>query len=201
MVWKKLFSFGKSQEKELNLEEADFSEDALSILKRNSHSKLMPFYKTDLHSDKQGELAGISIEASQEESVHLVLKLSEELRKINYQSFIFDYDNKKIGIIKGSDQFDILKVQQTNGDNYDISNEKVISKLKDWHRRYPFIIIGADYDWVELSFCAMPNGKELKRLAKEIDKFCPDIVEQGTGTINGLIEEMKETGKLFLWWD
>ena len=54
---------------------------------------------------------------------------------------------------------------------------------------------------MELSFHSMPKGKELKGLAKEIDTFCPDIVEQGTGTISGLIEEMKETGKLFLWWD
>jgi hypothetical protein len=201
MVWKKLFSFGKISEKEFALEEADFSEEALTILKRNSHSKLLPLYKTDLFSDKPGELAGICIKARKEESEHLVLKLNEELRKINYQAFISNQDHKEIGIIKGTDQFVILKVQQTNGDNYDISNENVISKLKDWHRRYPFIIIGAGYDWVEMSFHSMPKGKELKGLAKEIDKFCPDIVEQGTGTISGLIEEMKETGKLFLWWD
>ena len=115
MVWKKLFSFGKSSEKEFNLEEADFSEEALTILKRNSHSKLMPLYKTDLFSDKPGELAGICIKTRKEESEHLVLKLNEELRKINDQAFISDHDHKEIGIIKGTDQFDILKVQQTNG--------------------------------------------------------------------------------------
>lgn len=185
----------------MNLEEANFSEEALTILKRNSHSKLMPLYNTDLYSDKPGELAGICIKAKKEESEHFVLKLKEELREINYQAFICDYDHKEIGIIKGTDRFDILKVQQTHGDNYDISNENVISKLKDWHRRFPFIIIGADYDWVEISFRIMPKGKELMVLAKEIAKFCPDIMEQGTGTISGLIEEMKETGKLFLWWD
>ena len=201
MIWKKLFSFGKRQEKELNLEEANFSEEALTILKRNSHSKLMPLYKTDLFSDKPGELAGICIKTMKEESEQLVLKLNEELGKINYQAFISNRDHKEIGIIKGTDQFDILKVQQTNGDNYDISNENVISKLNDWHRRYPFIIIGADYDWVEMSFHSMPKEKELKGLAKEIDKFCPDLVGQGTGTISGLIQEIKETERLFLWWD
>lgn len=201
MFWKKIFSSGKTQEKELNLDEIDFSEEALTILKTNSPSKLMPLYKTDLFSDKPGELAGICIKTRKEESEHFVLKLKEELREINYQAFVCDYDHKEIGIIKGTDQFDILKVQQTNGDNYDISNEKIISKLKFWHRRFPFIIMGADYDWVEISFLIMPKSEELKVLAKEIAKFCPDIVEQGTGTISGLIEEMKETGKLFLWWD
>ncbi|WNF24627.1 DUF4253 domain-containing protein [Mesobacillus jeotgali] len=201
MDWKKLFSFRKSQEKELNLQEADFSKEALAIVQRNSHGKIMPFYKTDLSSDEADGLAGICIETSEKESEHLVLKLNQELQKVNYQAFICDYDQKEIGIIKGTDQFDILKVQQTNGDNCDIGNENVISKLKDWHGRYPFIIIGADYDWVEMRFQSMPKDKELKGLAKEIEKFCPDIVEQGTGTISGLIQDMKETGKLLLWWD
>nr|WP_286180780.1 DUF4253 domain-containing protein [Bacillus sp. ISL-37] len=115
--------------------------------------------------------------------------------------FICDSEREKISIIPGTDKFDILRIQQTNGNNYDISNERVISKLKEWYRRYPFIIIGADYDWVEANFEVFPEGKALKAFAKEIYKFCPDLVEQGSGSINGLIEEMEETRKLYLWWD
>lgn len=32
-------------------------------------------------------------------------------------------------------------------------------------------------------------------------EFCPDIVEQGTESIEELVEEIKKTKKLFLWWD
>jgi len=37
--------------------------------------------------------------------------------------------------------------------------------------------------------------------AKEMYKVCPDIVDQGTGSIEALAEEMKKTKRLFFWWD
>lgn len=198
MNWKKLFSFGRSKENEFQMEQSGISEEALTIVKSNTNSRLQPFYKK---AEKPDGMAGICVEVKPEEAEHLVIKLREELESINYLAFICDFDRKKIGIIPGSDQFDILMLQQTNGDNYEISNKRVISKLKEWHRSYPFIIIGADYDWLEVRFEILPEGKELQVLAREIYEFCPDIVEQETGSINGLIEEMNETRNLYLWWD
>jgi hypothetical protein len=34
-------------------------------------------------------------------------------------------------------------------------------------------------------------------LAQQMYDLCPDIVDQGTGTV----EELSESGRLFLWWD
>jgi hypothetical protein len=201
MIWKKLFSFGRSKETEFKVEQSGISQEALAIVKRSINGRIHPFYKGDLYTEKPADIAGICVEAKQEEAEPLVLKLREELKSTDYLAFICDSDHEKIAIIPGSDQFDILKLRQTNGDNYDISNERVISILKEWYRRYPYIIIGADYDWVEANFEVFPEGKALKAFATEIYKFCPDIVEQGSGSINGLIEEMKETRKLYLWWD
>ena len=177
------------------------SEDVVTIVKRYTGGKLLPFYKMDLHTEKPREIAGICVKSEQDEAENLVLKLREELKAINHLAFICDSDREKIGIIPGSDQFEILKLQQTNGDNYDISNSRIISKLKGWYRNYPFTIIGADYDWVEVEFEVLPKGKELKELAGEIAEFCPDIMEQESGSINDLIEEIYETGRLSLWWD
>lgn len=201
MNWKKLLSFGKSKENETDMEKCGISEKAMTIVRRNTDGKLHPFYKGDLYTEKRVEIAGICVEAKQAEAEQLVLRIMEEFKAINYLAFICDSEREKIGIIPGSDQFEILKLQQTNGDNYDISNERVISQLKKWHRSYPFTIIGADYDWVEANFDVFPEGKELKALARELAEFCPDIVEQGTGSINGLIEEITETKKMYLWWD
>jgi hypothetical protein len=201
MDWKKLFSFSRSKETEYKVEQSGISQEALAIVKRNIKGRFHPFYKEDLYTEKPADIAGICVEVKQEEAEPLVLKLREELKSIDYLVFICDSEREKISIIPGTDKFDILRIQQTNGNNYDISNERVISKLKEWYRRYPFIIIGADYDWVEANFEVFPEGKALKAFAKEIYKFCPDIVEQGSGSINGLIEEMEETRKLYLWWD
>ena len=47
----------------------------------------------------------------------------------------------------------------------------------------------------------LPSNQEMQSFAQEMYEFCPDIVEQGTGSIEELIEEIKETKKLALWWD
>lgn len=201
MNWKRLISFVRNKENEFKMDQSGISQEALTIVKGNTNGRLLPFYKKDIYTEKSVEVAGICVAVKPEEADQLVLTLREELEPINYLAFICDSDREKIGIIPGSEQFDILKLQQTNGDNYDISNERVISKLKEWNRSYPFIIIGADYDWVEANFEVFPEGDDLKAFAKKIYKFCPDIVEQGSGSINGLIEEMRETRKLYLWWD
>jgi hypothetical protein len=201
MNWKKLLSIGKGKEAGIRIEECGISEEAMTIVQKYSNGKLLPFYNQDLYTEKPVEMAGVCVKSKQDETEILALRLREELKSLNYLAFICDSDRKKVCIIAGTDQFDILKLQQTNGDNYDISNSSVISKLKDWYTSYPFIIIGADYDWVEIIFDVLPKDKELKSLAREIAEFCPDIVEQGTGSINGLIEEMLETRKVYLWWD
>ena len=38
-------------------------------------------------------------------------------------------------------------------------------------------------------------------LARRMYRFCPDIVDQGTGTVAALAKELEQTNELFLWWD
>jgi hypothetical protein len=203
--WKKLFGIGNSQVPQENIEKArlelGFSEEIISIIRMHNNSPLQPLGQQDLYTDDSVKTVGISFKTNEGEAEEMVEKLNAEFKRIGYQAFICNLDYEEIGIIKGIDQFDILKIRQTNGDNYDISNEEVIAKLRAWHQRYPFTIIGADFDWVEAKFKLLPENKELKAFADEIYKFCPDIVDQGSGSIDGLIEEMKETIKLYLWWD
>jgi hypothetical protein len=105
----------------------------------------------------------------------------------------------KIGVLKGTDQYDILRVMYTNGDDYDISNQDVIERLKEWEKTSPFDIIGADNDWVEIEFKTLP--KDLKSFAEEVYDFCPDAVDQGPGSPAELANEIQQTKRLFLWWD
>jgi hypothetical protein len=103
----------------------------------------------------------------------------------------------RIGILKGTDQYDILRVMHTDGDDYDISNSDVIERLKEWEKSSPFDIIGADNDWVEIEFKTLP--KDLRAFAEEVYDFSPDAVDQGS--VCGLIAEIQRTKRLFLWWD
>jgi hypothetical protein len=87
----------------------------------------------------------------------------------------------------------------TDGDEYDISNQDVIDRLKEWEINSPFDIIGADSDWVEIEFKILP--KDLTAFAEEVHDFSPDAVEQGPGSIAALAKEIQKTKRLLLWWD
>jgi hypothetical protein len=142
MNWKKIFSFGRGSNQDSNIAEMGISDEVLSIISKFTTGRLKPFYKTDLHTDKRGEIIGVCMEVKQDQAENLVLKMREEMQVLGFLPFICDTEHKKVCISQVSDQFDIIKIQQTNGDNYDISNEMVISKLKEWHLKYPFTIIG-----------------------------------------------------------
>jgi len=139
-----------------------------------------------------------------EETTDRVLdSLRRKLRPLKYMAFVVEMNEglkvDKIGILKGTDEYEILRIMQTSGDNYDISSQDVIDRLKEWEKISSFEIIGADTDWVEIEFTALP--RDLKDFAEEVNDFCPDAVDQGPGSVDGLIKDIKRTNRLFLWWD
>lgn len=145
---------------------------------------------------------GIIFSTDAESAYNLVLKLRENLFTLGHLIFISEEDKAnniyKIAVIKSSDQFDILRTMQTNGENYNIYNKDVIEKLSNWNNKFPFIIIGAGNDWVEAMFNISPDNTEA--FANDVYEFCPDVVDSGSGSVKYLADEIKGTGILYLWW-
>ncbi|RFB11406.1 DUF4253 domain-containing protein [Bacillus sp. HNG] len=210
MNLKSFFGLGKKHKNEINdemVKELGFIQEVLNIIKQVSNNNLQPLKINDLYNEDGITTIGISFMTLEEEAEKLVVELQSKIKHLGYYAFMnernFIKGNKskcRIGVLKGNEQFELLKILQTNGDNYDISNDDVISKLKQWNNRFPFSIIGADFDWIEAEFLVAPSDQHIQSFAKEMYEFCPDIVEQGTGNIEELIEEIKETKKFYLWW-
>ena len=146
---------------------------------------------------------GILVSVPEDRADRALASLRRRLLPLQYMAFIVEMNAglkvDKIGILKGTDQYEILRIMHTDGDDYDISNEDVIDRLKEWEKISSFDVIGADNDWVELEFKTVP--KNLKSFAEEVYDFCPDAIDQGPGSIEGLIRDIQKTNKLFLWWD
>jgi hypothetical protein len=146
---------------------------------------------------------GIVISVPEDKTDHVLSSLRKKLTPLKYMAFVVEMNAglkiDKIGILKGTDQYGILRIMNTNGDEYDISNEDVIERLKEWEINSPFDILGADGDWVEIEFRILP--KDLKAFAEEVHDFCPDAVDEGPGSTSELAKEIQKTKKLFLWWD
>jgi hypothetical protein len=146
---------------------------------------------------------GICVPVSEDKTEFILSSLRKKLAPLKYMAFVVEINDgmktDKIGVIKGTDQYDILRVMYTNGDDYDITNQDVIERLKEWEKTSPFDIIGADNDWVEIEFKTLP--KDLKSFAEEVYDFSPDTVDQGPGSTTELANEIQQTKRLFLWWE
>ena len=104
-----------------------------------------------------------------------------------------------LAIIKAEDQFEAVKIVGTNGLNYDISNEKVIEKLKIWHKEAKLIITVIDYNRVEAYMKRKP--KNLENFTSEIIEFCPAIIGTGYSNQSEMISAYKEKEYFWIWWD
>lgn len=91
----------------------------------------------------------------------------------------------------------ILRYEQTDGINYDITTDSLIQVLEAWDLK--LTVIGASSDWMEASIDTPVSDWNV--LARQVYAFCPDVVGQGTGTVEALAEEMRRTNTLYLWWD
>jgi hypothetical protein len=100
---------------------------------------------------------------------------------------------------EGGNQFEILRIAASDAVNYSKTTEDIIAKLQQWDTAYGIDIWQAETDTIQLRFKKVPT--DLGRFAKEVYEFCPDIVEQGTGSVGALEKEIKKTQSLFLWWD
>jgi hypothetical protein len=149
------------------------------------------------------KLKGVLVSVPYKISEDLAFSLRSELHHLGYSVYIMErhygLEPDKIGILHTTDPYEILKIKKTDGVNYGITNEDIIAQLKKWEERYPFVIVGADFDWIEIEFLKQP--KDIDLLAEEIYKFCPDVVDQGSENIKNLKAEIILSNRLFLWWD
>jgi uncharacterized protein DUF4253 len=105
----------------------------------------------------------------------------------------------RIALFPRRDPYEILKLMGTNGANYSIDSDSIVSWLRALGRDQPFVLTGIAFDWLEGRFISPirdPAG-----LARRFYAFCPDIVDQGTGTVDALQTELTQSGRLYCWWD
>lgn len=112
----------------------------------------------------------------------------------------FGHRPDRVALLRASDPFAPVVVMGTSGINYEITTGMVLDRLRGWDARFGVRIVGASDDWVEAEFVHR-QPEDMLAFAREVYEFCPDIVDQGTGTVEALAEEMRRTNTLYLWWD
>ena len=150
-------------------------------------------------------LKGVVFPEANDKSYELIFSLKDKFTAKGYSIFLlennFNINNKldNICVLNTTDKYIILKQIGTDGINLDITNDSLISIIKSFDKKYSLELIGASGDWCE--FLIHTDPKSWTQFAKEIYKVCPDVVDQGTGTIEALADAMKNTQRLYFWWD
>jgi hypothetical protein len=108
-------------------------------------------------------------------------------------------DGEEIVVANGNSQFEILRVAQSDAVNYDMLTEDLIKKLTEYDRNYGIDIFHAETDTIEFRFLKLPA--DLRAFCEDLYEFCPDIVDQGVGTVEALETEIRRSREVFLWWD
>ena len=99
----------------------------------------------------------------------------------------------------GTSQFDILRIAASDAVNYDKGTEDLIKQLQSWDASFGVDIFQAETDTVQFRLKSMPS--DMQSFAQEVYEFCPDIVDQGVGSVEELVEEIRAASAVMLWWD
>ncbi len=80
--------------------------------------------------------------------------------------------------------------------------EEHVSVLKRWEQRYGAELVGVTHDTIEMLVARPPRTRDdALALAYEQVAYCPDIVDQGAGTLDALAAVLVNGSVWFFWWD
>ncbi|MDR6147758.1 hypothetical protein QE363_003551 [Sphingomonas sp. SORGH_AS870] len=81
-------------------------------------------------------------------------------------------------------------------------SEYHVAALRDWNRRYGAELVGINGDTMNIRVRTRPKDRaEALGLAREMYEYCPDIIEQGAGTLSNLAAGLMTSNWWFFWWD
>ncbi|MEC4896092.1 MAG: ankyrin repeat domain-containing protein [Oscillatoria sp. PMC 1051.18] len=113
--------------------------------------------------------------------------------------YCFGDGPEKLCILPTTDKYDAIALHQTYGCNYGIGPGYVVEWLKNLEAEQPFIITCIRHDLLAGRFLTPIQDPE--GLAASMYDFCPDLVDQGCGSVEQLAESLVESDRLYFWWD
>jgi Domain of unknown function (DUF4253) len=190
--------------------ELGFPVGLISKVELAAGAEAEPFFMTvfmhseNLKGDKGFEnkkLAGFSVHTKRSDDVINTLRAS-----LRVQGYLIFKTHRGYGqlpdiltVVKGNNSYDILKIEATEGQNYQLDTKAIIAWLKEQQKLGTFVVIGAGPDWIEARFVKPPEN--MLSFAENVNAFAPDVMEHGPKTLDKLAERMKRLNGFYLEWD
>jgi len=149
------------------------------------------------------EARGVVLRTSKNRGEAVLAKLRKELKGTGHAVYLLDqgfgFGPDSIAVLDDSDPYEYLRIVRINGINYDIDHPEVIERYRRWDDLYGLNLIGAGMDWLHAEFTTPPS--DWNAFAREVYEFCPDVVDQGAGSVEALSLELQSLNGVYLWWD
>jgi hypothetical protein len=92
------------------------------------------------------------------------------------------------------DGFELIRAAETSAPNYDLDTEDILKTLAQWKELCSFRVTEADDDTIEIEFTTLPA--DMTAFVKDLYEFCPDLVDQGTGCVQEMLEEIDDPSEI-----
>lgn len=128
-------------------------------------------------------------------------RLIQELGPRGLLVFVTDRHDRhaRIAVLRSADRYDVLRAVGTSAPNFDLDTAELIARLQALEARLSFEIRGASSSWVELLVNQPPADPSA--VATELRDLCPDVVDQGVGSMEALGRGLTTDALITLWWD
>lgn len=173
------------------------------ILARESGLPVRSYMSFDFGAEQNTTARSVLVLGTKSEE--LLLRVRSKLGRglIAFIGTIHHNDDPKktqaeVVVAKGTDQFEILRLAQTDGVNYGLETPAIIAELKAWDKEFGIDIRHAMTDQVHLVFKTLP--KDRLAFARRAIKFCPDL-RGDNPTPSALAVAIHRTKDIVLWWD
>ena len=177
---------------------------AVRALQRLAGGSATPLFGTDSLGDSVAT-GGVAVAVASDRAEAFVAGAQPRFLEKGFylfrseQRFGISGQADRVALFPRRDPYEILRLMGTNGANYGIGSDSIVAWLETLERDQPFVLTGIDFDWVEGRFTTEIH--DAAALARRFNAFCPDIVEQGTGTVEALAQELEQSRRLYCWWD
>lgn len=179
-------------------------EEAANVLVSVSGKELRAYSTWDFGRDQNDD--GRSVVVRDEDARSVVKQVRQALGPglvcfIGCTNSLAEWGPKgsEVVVAKGDDQFSILRIARSDAVNFGIYTEGIVKKLQQYDQMFGIDIYHAETDTIEFVLKKRPD--DMVAFCRDLYEFCPDIVDQGAGSVEELQREIEKAGEVFLWWD
>ena len=108
-------------------------------------------------------------------------------------------DVQFIGLLPTQNPLVAVAAVGTYGNDQELSNADLLQYLLNLQQTDPFEITAARRDTLKIRF--LDKVGDPVRLARSLYGICSDVIHQGYGTMDKLVEAIRGTRRVNLWWD